>query len=288
MRLQLVLDARAGSVMAAAQVAFHLAAGVDEVVVRVSGSGDDTYSALRPFVERGAVTLVADDAAQSASDWRLSARPGEFWWPHGGSFRDVLSLVPQRFCVVQAGVRQFVSRPEDGRHFAERELARPATPSSSTWFEPPPATISTIERVRRLGVFERRPVVRGWYPIDVLRLGGGPVLEGGDEDLARAAAHGAVVIDTRVRDALRTLAGAASLAAGETAYRSWSTPLSFPLREVADEAAIVCELQAAIEAEPPARVEDRLVDLDRRVRSLEQGLVGALRRVAWAASRGGA
>jgi hypothetical protein len=156
-------------------------------------------------------------------------------------------------------------------------LARPVISSSSSRFEQARATIRTIERVPPPGGESRNhAVVHGWFPIDVLRLEGGPVFEGEDEDLAAAAADRAIVSDTRVRDALRTLASATPLAAGQTAYESWATPLSFPFRERAEEAALIGELQPAIAAEPPMCIDARVLALDRRVRVLENGVMGKL------------
>jgi hypothetical protein len=67
-----------------AQRAFHLAAGVDAVV-------------------------DPGDISSTDADWVLPAAPGEFWWPRGGSLREVLSAIPAEYAVVQALVRPFVT-----------------------------------------------------------------------------------------------------------------------------------------------------------------------------------
>lgn len=285
--VRLVLDGRGDPVMVVAQVAFHLAAGIDDLVVRVPSSAEDVADALGPLLERGVVSIAGDEPAPTGSGWSISAAPGEFWWPSGGALDEVLSLVPDRFGVVHGVVRQFLTRPEDGRHFAERDIARPGLAPSSGHLPPARAAIARIECLRfRESESKFGPALRGWYPIEVLNLcGNGPVLRSGDDDLDKAAADGAIVVDTRVRDALRTLADDAVLAPGETTYDPTST-LTFPPRGLAEEAAIVRELQAVLGDELPASVDDRFGELDRRVRSLEQGLLGRARR-AVAAERDG-
>jgi hypothetical protein len=63
-----------------AQRAFHLAAGVDEIV----------------------------DAGTAVTGWTIDAQPGELWWPRGGTLAEVLGSVPADYDAVQALVRPFV------------------------------------------------------------------------------------------------------------------------------------------------------------------------------------
>jgi hypothetical protein len=64
-----------------AQRAFHLAAGVEEIV----------------------------EPGSTAAGWRIQAEPGELWWPRGGRLGEVLAEVPAEYDAVQALVRPFVS-----------------------------------------------------------------------------------------------------------------------------------------------------------------------------------
>lgn len=281
MSIALVLDTGGGREMTLAQVAYHLSAGIDEAFVRVSGGSDGVEAALRPLEEDGIVTLVADpESPLPDADWIVRAREGEFFWPRGGSLDEVLSLVPGRFGAVQAAVRQFYGRPDDGRHFAERTIARPA----------PHAHGSTIETIHRAPAASSAlgpgPTLRGWYPVELLRLpvaGGQPVYDGDDAELERAATRGEVVLDTRIRDALRALAGRDSLSGGNmltaVSAHSGESGLTFPAPDVVMDAALVCELQAAIASEVPACIEDRTRDLDRRARALEGGILASVRRL---------
>ncbi len=64
-----------------AQRAFHLHAGVDEIV----------------------------EPGSTAAGWLIEAEPGELWWPRGGRLGEVLAEVPAEYDAVQALVRPFVS-----------------------------------------------------------------------------------------------------------------------------------------------------------------------------------
>jgi hypothetical protein len=107
MKLALVLSSDAEDrALTDLQIAYHRAAGVDEVV--------------------DAGTAPTD------ADWVIDAGAGEFWWPRAESLKDVLEPIPPRYTVVQALVRQFVSPELDLRYAVEdlraagRTLLRPA------------------------------------------------------------------------------------------------------------------------------------------------------------------
>lgn len=284
MRAALVLEAGAEDDVLAAQVAFHLAAGLDELIVAIPRKSHGGLSVLQPYVELGVAAVVSGDADVSRArsrmmkvaverhvNWVAHARAGEFWWPRYGSFARVLALVPDRFDAVQAAVRRVIG-PSGDRHFSEHLVSRETGPRS--------ASLTTLRRLPagRLAIpgYEREvgPVLRGWYPFEVLCL----TADGGTLSHREA---GETVQDTRVRDALRTIAGV-SVLESETRFapdRVLGEPrLSFPRPDLAADVEIVVELQGAICTDPPVSLEVRAQSLGRRTRALEEGLFGPVRR----------
>jgi hypothetical protein len=91
-----------------------------------------------------------------------------------------------------------------------------------------------------------------------------------DDALARGLDDGTLVVDTRLRDALRTLRSPAQ----EERVRSlmlpgeYSTPLSFPQPTMAEEAAYAAEA-AVLDEAYVVRVQRRLDGLEQRLKSLE-------------------
>ncbi len=129
-----------------AQVAYHLHAGVDHVIAMDNASSDGTCAILERYERAGHLRLLrepGDDmrqdewvtrmarlaATEHDADWVLHADADEFWWPRGGSLKDVLSTVPERFGIVRGCWRHFLPRPDDGAFFAERMTLRLATPA---------------------------------------------------------------------------------------------------------------------------------------------------------------
>ena len=72
-------------------------------------------------------------ATEFGADWVLNADADEFWWPRGGSLKEVLTTVPERYGVIRGCWRHFLPRADDGGFFAERmtvRLGRPAFPGA--------------------------------------------------------------------------------------------------------------------------------------------------------------
>jgi hypothetical protein len=180
-----------------AQLAFHLHAGVDFVIATDNASTDGTTEILERYERAGVLRLIrepADDmrqdewvtemarlaAIEHGADWVINSDADEFWWPRGGSLKDVLGLVPQRFGIVRGCWRHFVPRPDDGAFFAERMTVRLAAPAH-------PGDKETIfhahQKVAHRGHAEIEvefgnhdatapglAPVRAWHPIEVLHF----------------------------------------------------------------------------------------------------------------------
>lgn len=129
-----------------AQIAFHLAAGVDFVVATDHGSQDETTSILERYARRGVLYLLRETGREKrqsqwatrmarmatvdfGADWVINSDADEFWWPRGGTLKDVLAQIPERFGIVHTFVRPFLPRPGGGP-FAESMTVRltPAAP----------------------------------------------------------------------------------------------------------------------------------------------------------------
>jgi Glycosyl transferase family 2 len=119
-------------------------------------------------------------AAEHDADWVLHADADEFWWPRGGSVKDVLATVPARYGVVRGCWRHFLPRPDDGSFFAERMTVRLATPAH-------PGDKETIFHAHQKVVHRAHPEVeiergnhnadapgleplRAWHPLEVLHF----------------------------------------------------------------------------------------------------------------------
>jgi hypothetical protein len=196
-RLVMTLLVRDEADVVDAQVAFHLHAGVDFVVATDNRSSDATTAILERYERAGVLHLLResrDDMRQEewvtrmarlaatdlGADWVLNADADEFWWPRGGSLKDVLDTVPERYGAIRGCWRHFLPRPDDGAFFAERmtvRLAAPAFPGDKrTIFHAhqkvahradPEVTIEAGNH-NALGL-ELEPV-RAWHPIEVLHF----------------------------------------------------------------------------------------------------------------------
>ena len=129
-----------------AQIAFHLHSGVDFVIATDNASTDGTTEILERYEHAGCLRLLRDEgsdmrqaewvtrmarlaATEHAADWVINSDADEFWWPRGGSLKDVLATVPERYGVLRGCWRHFLPRPDDGGFFADRMTVRLATPA---------------------------------------------------------------------------------------------------------------------------------------------------------------
>jgi hypothetical protein len=197
MKLVMTLLVRDEADIVDAQIAFHLHAGVDFVVATDNRSEDGTTEILERYARDGYLHLIREDgedmrqhewvtrmarlaATEFDADWVVNADADEFWWPRGGSLKDVLATVPERYGVVRACWRHFLPRPDDGRFFAERmtvRLGRPGFPGEkSTIFHShqkvahradPNVTVATGNHDV---TGSRAEPLRSWHPIEVLHF----------------------------------------------------------------------------------------------------------------------
>jgi hypothetical protein len=251
------------------------------------------------------VTRMARLAAEQGADWVINADADEFWWPRAGNLKEALERLPGRYGIVHGVWRPFVPRPDDGTHFAERMTTRLSMQAAINDPTNPfrPARKATHRAHPGIHVrdgnhdVEGTPLVtvHGWYPLEVFHL---PLRSreqietkyaGGarrglrfvpDEDRMNAAAdplvvdeaelergvrENVLVEDTRLRDALRTLAGTEQLVAKPEFNRE---PLTFPRPSVVDDALFAVEAAVVAQADE-IRQRRQVDDLERRLQDVE-------------------
>jgi Glycosyl transferase family 2 len=197
LKLVMTLLARNEADIVDAQIAFHLHAGVDYVIATDNRSEDGTTEILERYERAGVLHLIREDgddmrqhewvtrmarlaATDFGADWVVNSDADEFWWPRGGTLKDVLGLVPARFGVVRGCWRHFLPRPEDHAGFAERmtvRLCAPAHPGDKSTIYHAHQKVAhrahptvEIERGNHNAIGGGLDPVRGWHPIEVLHF----------------------------------------------------------------------------------------------------------------------
>jgi hypothetical protein len=129
MKLVMTLLVRNEVDMIEANLEYHLAQGVDFVIVTDHGSEDGTSEILREYERMGVVKVIRDEdeghhqskrvthMAEIArlghgADWVIHNDADEFWWPLVGDLRDVFSSLPLQFGQIQVRRRNFRPRAD--------------------------------------------------------------------------------------------------------------------------------------------------------------------------------
>jgi hypothetical protein len=314
------------------QIAFHLNGGVDFIVATDNRSEDRTRDILDSYRRDGHLHLIAEEsndflqqgewvtrmarmaAAEFGADWIINADADEFWWPRGGSLKDVFAAVRPQFGTLYAMVRHFVPRPDGDPFFAERMTVRVSNPgvgknnpfgARSLLAHRADPTVAITDGRRPLGAHLRS--LSGWYPIDVLhfpirswqqcehkyRLWWEPIVSSGASPPAvygvayeahrrgksREFYESFVVDDPALERGLSegTLAIDTRL---RDALRAMSVGDSSTIRfdDAVVDAAYLSELGRLAEAEASAVTQRRVDDLEARLATLERSLPARVRR----------
>lgn len=129
--------------MIEANLDFHLAQGVDFVLVTDHGSTDGTRELLRPYERSGVLAVIeASDEAHHQSrrvtrmaqladcehhaDWVFHNDADEFWWPAAGRLCDVFSAIPAEFGHITVPRRNFLPGEAAPEPFYSRLVHREA------------------------------------------------------------------------------------------------------------------------------------------------------------------
>ena len=317
-----------------AQLAFHLNAGVDFVVATDTGSTDGTVEILERYRQAGVLDLRVDQsqpfrlgdqrtkmaraaATEFGADWVINSDADEFWWPRGHDLKTVLDALPARYGVVMGLWRPFVPVPDDGSPFYERMTARftPSHPVNdpTSKFRPNTKVAHradakvTVGRGNHTSVDSRHPLLRGWYPIEILhfpfrssrqlaaksakstahagpkrggylrRLATEADAQGRDHvfeslvvdewELEEGLGSGVLVRDLRLRDALHSLVDPAT---GQFSLPDGDRPrLAIVAPSLVDDAQFAADVAVLGEANV-IRAQRRIDDVDRRLQVLER------------------
>jgi len=180
-----------------AQLRFHLAVGVDFVIVTDHRSVDSTREILRVYEREGVARVIEEQseeyrpsewrtrmarlaATEHGADWVFSADADEFWWPRGASLRDVFAKIPSPYGIVQGVLRHFVPVPDSEGPFYERLVYRlspqaPINDPTSPWrpvrkLAHRASTTITVGPGNHTVDSTSLRTLRGWYPIEVLHF----------------------------------------------------------------------------------------------------------------------
>ena len=194
MRIVLTLLVRDEADVVEANLAHHLALGIDHVIVTDHRSRISVVPSLERFAGDGRLSLIREEseelrqsdwvtrmarlaATEHGADWVINGDADEFWWPRDGALRGVLAAVPERFGVLRGLWRNFVPRPDDGRPFHERMTIRRRPASDLT--DPFHAQVKVVHRAHPDVVVTQGnhdalgaplPLIREWLPFEVLHF----------------------------------------------------------------------------------------------------------------------
>src|SRR5512135_3273364 len=117
MKLVMTLVVRNEADIIKANLDYHLANGVDFVIVTDHGSEDGTGEILHEYERAGVAKVVRDRErahhqsrrmtrmgemarCEHHADWVINNDADEFWWPQAGSLRDVFAAIPERYAQI--------------------------------------------------------------------------------------------------------------------------------------------------------------------------------------------
>jgi hypothetical protein len=129
MKLVMTLLVRNEADIVGANLDYHLAQGIDFVIVTDHGSGDATSEILREYERMGVAQVIRDEEEghhqsrrvtrmvelarlEHGADWVINNDADEFWWPQLGSLRDVFASLPARYAQIDVPRRNFRPLPD--------------------------------------------------------------------------------------------------------------------------------------------------------------------------------
>ncbi|MGH2911506.1 MAG: glycosyltransferase family 2 protein, partial [Solirubrobacteraceae bacterium] len=146
MKLVMTLVVRNEADIIKTNLDYHLANGVDFVIVTDHGSDDGTSEILHEFESAGVAQVICERErahhqsrrmtrmaemarCEHGADWVINNDADEFWWPQVGSLQDVFAALPERYAQVVVQRRNFrpllpTSRESPQEPFYRRQVYR--------------------------------------------------------------------------------------------------------------------------------------------------------------------
>ena len=280
----LLLRGSAEAPVLAAQLAFHLAIGVERIYVVPTERASSEAAGPAWTDERVVVasSLAEARAAALECDWLIEADSGEFWWPRAGSLVELLEAIPSRYHTVNAFTRPLVVETHDDGDPAAHAVAREAGGATAASTRP----LHRAAMGRWLMGSQELPrpgdPLRSWYPVEVLILPPAGRSTWSPDAIEAGIAAGAVVRDTRLRDALKPLRSD-ELATSLYRLPQAGEQLTLSVPSLVDEARYAVDVARCGESEPEA-IRGQLAQLEARLAALESG---GWRRIARGFARRG-
>ena len=274
-RVAVILRAGEDRELIDANVAFHLRAGADGIVLWAPEEGSRTtideiaVDARVRRAPRGAnePELASWAVEELGADWLIRTGSNELWWPRGGSIPNVLGAVPPGVNAAQAITRTLLVS-DAGISFAEACTLRLSPRSAAIdqrWR--PSRRFAVRSHARDLDPQDLDPLW-GYYPFELLVLATGDEAGGGNGAELAHDLH-VFVSDTRVRDVLRAL----RTGTGDgSAFAREGPALALPRLTPAEEAVFALEAAVVDDAEL-ARAREQLDALSSRLAELETSRV---------------
>jgi hypothetical protein len=124
-----------------AQLDYHLAHGVDFVIVTANRASPELLEKVEGYVERGIARLIRQEAevfaqdvwvtrmartaaTEHGADWVINSDADEFFWPEAGTLKEILAAVPAEYGTLDVPVYHFVPPRDGGGFFADRLTIR--------------------------------------------------------------------------------------------------------------------------------------------------------------------
>lgn len=141
MKIVMTLLVRDEEDIIASHLRYHLAHGVDQILVTDNLSRDGTPSILEQFARGGRCVVrqeTSDDYSQGRwvtrmariaceelrADWVIHSDADEFWWSKQGDIRQVLADLAADIGVIEVPRFNFLARSDTGESFVERMVYR--------------------------------------------------------------------------------------------------------------------------------------------------------------------